>query len=132
MLKLLLVVANKEDYSGFATELVKQKDVDLLWADSGEKALDMVSAGPVDLVITDEKLIDMNGLEFALRLLSVNPMVNCSAVSSLDAKEFHDKSEGLGLMSQLPPRPGAGDALELLAKLKKLKNLTECSALNSK
>lgn len=124
MLKLLMVASSKEDFSDFTQELVKQKDVDLKWADSGQKALDMVLVGPVDLVITDEKLKDINGLKLALSLLSVNPMVNCSVVSSLDAEQFHEASEGLGLMSQLPPRPGAGQALELLARLRELKNLT--------
>ncbi len=131
MLKLLLVVANKENFSNFAQELIKQKDVDLSWADSGQKALDMVFASPVDLVITDENLKDMTGLELALRLLSVNPMVNCSAVSSLDAKQFHEVSEGLGVVSQLPPKPGVKNALELLMRIRELKNLTTSGSFHN-
>ena len=131
MLKLLLVAATKESFSDFAQELVKQKDVDLLWADSGQKAMDMVSASPVDLVVADENLKDMTGLEFALQLLSVNPMVNCSVVSSLDAEQFHEASEGLGLMSQLHPQPGAEQAVELLIRLRELKNLTTQSAFHN-
>ncbi|MGB5158765.1 response regulator [Desulfobacterium sp. N47] len=131
MLKLLMVVANKENFSNFAQELIKQKDVDLSWADSGQKALDMVFASPVDLVITDENLKDMTGLELALRLLSVNPMVNCSAVSSLDAKQFHEVSEGLGVVSQLPPKPGVKNALELLMRIRELKNLTTSGSFHN-
>ncbi|MBU1052312.1 MAG: response regulator [Proteobacteria bacterium] len=124
MLKLLLVTATKENFFDFAKEIEKQKDVEVLWADLGQKALDMVSVSPVDLVVADENLKDMTGLQLALRLLSVNPMVNCSVVSSLDAKQFHEASEGLGLISQLLPRPVAEQAVELLVRLKEIKNLT--------
>lgn len=124
MLKLLLVAATKENFSDFVQELVKQKDVDLLWANSGREALDIISADTVDLVVADENLKDMTGLQLALRLVLVNPMINCSVASSLDAKQFHEESEGLGLMSQLPPRPDAKHAEKLLAHLKEIKNLT--------
>jgi DNA-binding response OmpR family regulator len=123
MLKILLVFGNKEEFSDFAQELVKQKDVVILWADSGQKALDIISDSAVDLVVSDENLVDMTGLQFALRLLSINPMVNCSVVSSLDAEQFHEASEGLGLMSQLRPRPDAEQAIELFIRLRELKNL---------
>ncbi|MFH2045581.1 MAG: response regulator [Pseudomonadota bacterium] len=124
MLKVLLVTAIKENFFDFAKEIEKQKDAIVLWTDLGQKALDMVSVSPVDLVVADENLKDMTGLQLALRLLSVNPMVNCSVVSSLDAEQFHEASEGLGLMSQLLPHPVAEQAVELLVRLKEINNLT--------
>jgi CheY-like chemotaxis protein len=124
MMKLLLVTPNQENFSDFAQALAGNNDVELTWADSGQKALDMVSVTPVDLVVTDENLVDMTGLRLALRLLHVNPMVNCSVVSSLTAEQFHEASEGLGLLAQMPPRPDSDHAEELLRRLKDLKNLT--------
>jgi hypothetical protein len=73
--------------------------------------------------VTDEKLGDMTGIEFARRLLSVNPVINCASVSPLSPKDFHEASEGLGLLAQLPIRPGEEDAKDLLQRLKNLKNL---------
>jgi CheY-like chemotaxis protein len=123
MLKLLLVSPDKDSLSGLASALEKDDDVDLSWAESGARALEIISDTVVDLVVTDERLGDMTGIEFARRLLLVNPMINCASVSPLSPKDFHEASEGLGLLAQLPIRPGEEDAKDLLQCLKNLKNL---------
>ncbi len=123
MLKLLLVSLDEDSLSGLASALREHGDVDLSWAESGEKALDIASDTAIDLVVTEERLGDMTGLEFARRLLSVNPMINCASVSRLSSENFHEVSEGLGLMAQLPIQPGKEDAEELLQRLRNLKNL---------
>ena len=123
MLKLLLVSPDKDAMSALASALAKHGDVELSWAESGGKALGLASDTAVDLVVTDESLGDMTGLEFAQRLLSVNAMINCAAVSRLSPEEFHEASEGLGLLAQLPIRPGEEEAEDLLQRLKNLKNL---------
>jgi len=122
MLKLLLVSPNKASLSGLASALVEHGDVDLSWAESGEKALEIASDTAIDLVVTDERLGDMTGLEFAGRLLSVNPIINCASVSRLSPEDFHEVSEGLGLMAQLPIQPSKEDAEKLLQHLRNLKS----------
>jgi len=124
MLKLLIVSPDKNSLSGLASALVEHADVDLSWAESGEAALEIASGYAIDLVVTDESLGDMTGLEFAGRLLLVNPMINCASVSRLSPEKFHEISEGLGLMVQLPIQPGKEHAEELLQRLKNLKKLT--------
>jgi len=124
MLKLLLVTPDKDSLSGLSSALVEHGDVDLSLAESGKTALDIASGTAIDLVVTDEKLGDMTGLEFAAILLSVNPMINCACVSRLSPEKLHEASEGLGLMAQLPIKPGKEHAEELLERLKYIKNLT--------
>ena len=123
MLKLLLVSPDKDSLSAFASALVKDGDVDLSWAESGERALEIASDTNIDLAVTEESLGDMTGLKFAGRLLSVNPMITCASVSSLSAENFHEASEGLGLMAQLPIQPGKEHAEEVLQRLRYLKGL---------
>ena len=123
LFKLLLVSPDKYSLSGLALALVEHGDVDLSWEKSGEAALGIVADTAIDLVVVDEKLGDMTGLEFAGRLLSVNPMVNCASVSRLSPDKFHEISEGLGLMAQLPIQPGKEHAEELLQRLKYLRYL---------
>jgi hypothetical protein len=65
----------------------------------------------------------MTGIEFMKKLLSINPMINCAAVSLLSPEEFHEASEGLGVLMQLPVSPGKQDAQNLLQRLNDLKNL---------
>ena len=118
MIRILLVTTDRDSLAGFASALAGNEEVGLLWEESGGKALSMVEDSPVELVVTDETLEDMTGLELAERLLSINPMISCAAVSPLSAKQFHEASEGLGLLAQLPPRPGKEQAEALLQHLK--------------
>jgi CheY-like chemotaxis protein len=121
MMKLLLVSPDKSSLSKLASALKEHDDVELLTTESGKKALAMVSESAVDLVVTDEELGDMTGLEFARRLISLNPMINCATVSGLEPERFHEVSEGLGLMDQLPTRPGKENAERLLRNLRLIK-----------
>ena len=123
MFKLLLVSPDKTSLSGLASALAEYSNVDLSWTEYGKEALDIASNNTIDLVITDEWIGDMTGLEFADRLLTVNPRINCASVSQLSPDEFHAASEGLGLMAQLPNQPGREDAEKLIQCLGNLKNL---------
>jgi CheY-like chemotaxis protein len=122
VLKLLLVSPDKGSWTGLASGLEKHGDVDLSWAESGSSALDVISQVVFDLVVTDENLGDMTALEFAAKLPSINPMINCALVSSLSPQDFHEASEGLGVLAQLSLRPGEKEAQDLIARLKILKN----------
>ena len=122
---LLMVVSPGNDFlSDLALALVEHDDVRLLWVESAEKALDIASVKAIDLIITDERLRDSTGLELAARLLTVNPMINCASVSHLSHESFHEASEGLGIMAQLPIHPGKEHAESLLHRLRQIKNLT--------
>ena len=125
MLKLLLVSPDENSLSGLASALKEHDDVELFQAKSGEAGLLMAPDAAIDLVVTDESLGDMTGLEFAERLLSLDPMINCASVSRLSSESFHNVSEGLGIMAQLPVQPGKESAEELLERLRSLKNLMD-------
>ena len=47
----------------------------------------------------------------------VNAMVNTAVVTAMDEEEFHEASEGLGVLSSLPQEPGADAAKGLLDRL---------------
>ena len=121
MENLLLVSSDEVSLSDLASALEKDGDVDVSWAKSGLEALKSVSDSAFDLVITDEILADMTGLELAGKLLSVNPMIQCASVTTLSQKEYHEKSEGLGLMDPLPDRSGEKDAERLMQDLRRIK-----------
>jgi len=120
MLKLLLASRDKDSLSGLSTALNADDDIKLLTAESGEKTLSMISENPLDLVVADEDIGDMTGLELVRRLLKINPMINSAVVSRLGHDEFHEASEGLGIMFQLPKQPDKKDAEELIKTLKQI------------
>ncbi len=132
MIRLLLVTPYRNSLLELASAMEKYDDVELIWIDSGQKALDKLSKTSMDLVVTDKELGDMTGLEFAEKLVLVNPMINCAVLSSLPSDEFHEASEGLGIFAQLPLRPGKPDAEKLLNDLRKLKDLTAGITIGNK
>ena len=118
MIKLLIVTSNNDPFSTFAASLDAQADIALDWAASGADAISRISQTPVDLVVVNEHLEDMPGLEFIEKMLSINPMINSAVVSSLTSEEFHEASEGLGILAQLPLLPDAHEADDLVSRLK--------------
>jgi len=123
MLKLLLVNRDIDSFSALSSALSGQEDIELDVSPSGEKALAMLSSKAVDLVVADEDLGDMTALDLSSRLLKINTMINCAVVSSLPPEEFHEASEGLGIMTQLPKQPGVKDAEDLIKTLKQIKGM---------
>jgi len=123
MLKLLLVSNSMKFLSEFSYVLNEIDKNEILSAETCDTALKMIKDNAIDLVITDEDIGDMSGLDFARRLISYSPMTNCVAVSSLSEKDFHEASEGLGLMDHLPADPGRSDAEKLLNNLRRIKGL---------
>ena len=124
MIKILLVTSEKEPFLEFANILKQKDDVELFWTLTGQETLEAISDNPVDLVIVNENLGDMTGIELMKKLLPINAMINCAAVSSLSSEEFHEASEGLGVLVQLPSNPGEFEAEDLLKRLRNLKDLT--------
>jgi CheY-like chemotaxis protein len=122
MLNILLVSRDKTSMSALKAGL-EENDAQTAWADSGRYGLSVIAERQFDLVVTDENLGDMTGLEFIKTIIARKPMVNCAVVSSLLPEDFHEASEGLGILMQLPVNPGLEYAEELLEQLKKILNL---------
>jgi len=123
MIKLLLVASARESLADLASTLEEEGGVETRWARTGTEALALAAGDPWDLLVSEEKLEDMDGLELIRRLLRVNAMINTALVSRLPEEEFHELSEGLGILSSLPPEPGGAQARELMARLKGIKGL---------
>jgi DNA-binding response OmpR family regulator len=117
MTKTLIVGRQSASLSALRAGLLKH-DVEVAWAESSSQGMSMIAERAYDLVVTDEDLGDMTGLEFVRWVISKMPMVNCAAVSSLTSEDFHEKSEGLGILMQLPVKAGQEHAETLLGKLK--------------
>jgi CheY-like chemotaxis protein len=121
-IKVLLTSRDEASMSDFRAGLDKNR-VQTAWEKSGSLALARITQENFDLVVADENLADMSGLEFCEKVISQNPMVNLAAVSSLSPADFHEASEGLGIMMQLPVRPGQKQAEKLLNQLTTIMSL---------
>ncbi len=93
----------------------------ILRCSSGAEALKIVrEQRDIMLTVAAEKLADMSGLELVQKILAVNAMIGCAVVSQLSAADFHEESEGLGILMRLPVNPGGESAAELLAHLRRI------------
>ena len=68
----------------------------LMWASSGEEAINKVDSNNVDLVIMDISMEGINGLEAAKRIREVNKKVKIILLTIADNWEYKDKALNAG------------------------------------
>ena len=113
MLNLLLASTRPNRFETLLEALSALQPVTLSQASGGHAALERVRSAVVDLIIIDEELGDMAGEELVRRLLKVNAMINTVLVSTASPDDFHERTEGLGILMPLPPTCGETEAIAL-------------------
>ena len=121
MMQILLAGGNLASMPAFKTAL-ENNGARVTCLDSGQQTLGAVSKNKFDLLVVDETLEDMPGLELIESVIMNQPMLNCAAVSSLSKEDYHEASEGLGILMQLPPAPGREEADALMKHLNKIQS----------
>ena len=121
----ILTVGRAGSFEAFNHEVDARDDAWTTMVDAGAAALDMLSKTPVDLVVVDEALADMSGLELARQVAVRWPLTAVALVSTLEGEDFHETTEGLGILAQLPPRPGRTDARRLLETLVRVMRMSQ-------
>ena len=120
MLRIVLAATRPEIIHAFAEYLSSDPEVHLQPVASGAAALNAVRTSSPHLVVIDSDLPDTTSLSLVPELIMANAMVNTAVVSSLSEEDFHEASEGLGVLAHLPVNPGRSDASELLRRLKEV------------
>ena len=123
MLNIILASARPEAMPDFVQALTSEAQVHLNQVHSGAEAVAAVKAAAPHLVIIDSELPDTVPLGLVQKLLMTNAMVNTAVISPLAEAEFHEQSEGLGIMQNLPMAPDSGNAALLLQKLRQITGL---------
>jgi hypothetical protein len=102
--------------------------MDIEWIDTGKNLLKRLSPPLVDkkigLVIVDGTLPGETARNLVEQVVMQSPMTNCVATSALSPEEFHEAFEGLGVLMQLPLKPGPQDAQTLVTHLNKILDMT--------
>jgi CheY-like chemotaxis protein len=127
-MKILLIGNEWSVFDGMARRLEQEDDFRLVYVGSGAAGLEQLRENgkkAVHLVIVGGHLSDMAGIRFIRQLVRINPLVNTAVVGSMPDKVFHEETEGLGVLMQLPPYPGEQDAEKLLAMLKKITGMMQ-------
>lgn len=120
MVNILLLSDDVGNFAGLETGLKRYENTNCFRAETSQLALELISEKAIDLVIVDDTFADASGIDFVKQLVSENPMTNCALVSSLSEKAFHEATEGLGILMQLPRQPGEKQAQLLMDTLYKI------------
>lgn len=120
MLHILLATARPEAFHSFCELLLSAPEVSLDHAMSGTEALIAVRKASPHLVVIDSELPDFDAFDLVRELLVADAMIGTAVVSPLSEEEFHEASEGLGVLARLPVEPRGADAAELLDKLRRV------------
>ena len=117
MTRILMVTNKRETLETLARALRAESTVELDWAYERRNALHLITAWRPHLVVVDEYVGYLTNLEFIRQIIETDAFIHTAAVSRLPREAFHEVAEGLGVLAQLPPRPGILDAERLLALL---------------
>jgi two-component SAPR family response regulator len=115
----MIITRQPGRFFDLAKGLSENNSNEIIWADSLKSAYTAAS-GSIDLIVIDEKVEEQTGLDIVKEVVRINAMANLALVSSLSSDEFHEVSEGLGIMAQLPPDSDGENAGFLLNCLNKL------------
>jgi len=69
----IMLVDDEERFLTTTKKLLNKKGYDVLTAMNGKEALERLGCGPLDVIILDVKMPDMDGLETLGRLKKTNP-----------------------------------------------------------
>ncbi len=116
MKRFLIITQNADNFSRLAEGLSDKNANEIIWADS-VTAAQAAATGSIDLIIIDEKVEGQSCMDIAKDMIRVNAMANLVLVTGLAPEEFHEASEGLGIMAQLPLNPDEKNAELLLNTL---------------
>lgn len=124
MINLVLTSKNSDMLSRYTLIFEDIGGFSLTRISSGQETLDFIASHQIQLVIADEMLDEMTGLELAEKMLPISPMTNCALISSLSPKDFHESSEGLGVVSQLTSNPDPEEINLFLKHIRKIFSFT--------
>ena len=113
----LLISERMEKMSGFFHALQDNKAINLLTASAVEDCISMAEYHAPALIIVDEQIGALSGLELVRCLIKVNAFLNIVVLSSLSDEDFHLQAEGLGILTKLSIQPGEKEADRIIGLL---------------
>ncbi len=125
MLNILVADSQDNSMQNLVSVFKQNHKVRVTTTQTGSQALELLSSQAFELVVTAERLKDISGLALIKKIVTTNPMINCAAESGLGHDDFHEASEGLGILMQLPLRPKTEHATALLKQVQDICNLMD-------
>ncbi|MCK5097102.1 MAG: hypothetical protein KAR45_03325 [Desulfobacteraceae bacterium] len=123
MTQILVATPNKDSLIDFSAGF-GENDITITWAKGCEEVVSQIKNKKFDLLVVDEMLSDIKGLECIKKVIFENPFLNTAAISSLSPEDYHEESEGFGVLMQIPVNPGFEDGKKLIDYLNNILKIT--------
>ncbi|MEN3045965.1 MAG: response regulator [Candidatus Hydrothermales bacterium] len=114
----ILVVEDEGPLSFFITQSLKEEH-DVVWARSGEEALEKFVPGEFDIIITDIKLPGISGLELLSKIQMHDPNIKSIVITAYDSFETREKVKNINADFFLPKPFTVQTLKEAIRKLMK-------------
>ena len=113
----LLIVDDSDDARNLAAKALRESGAELLYAESGEQALEVMAKHPPDLVVTDLMMGGMSGLELLQKTADVHPAVPVILMTAMGSEEIAAEALRCGAASYVPKRNLLRDLGPTVAKV---------------
>ena len=107
---ILFISERLNKLSDFIDALQKNTAINLLTASAVEDGISMAEYHAPILIIVDEQVGALSGLDLVRRLMKVNAFLNTVVLSTMSHEDFHLLTEGLGILAKLSIQPGEKEA----------------------
>lgn len=111
----VLVAGSETPLLSRMNAFLAENQIQTVLVETFDQALSEIERRSFDLLITDETLKKKTGRQLIEAVISLNPLINCVAVSSLDEDVFHEAFEGLGVLMRLDPNAGEDDFEKMIS-----------------
>ena len=118
MAKIAIITDDVEKYRVVVDSLDEHGDTWACYSSAGGTAAAGLCETPPDLIIVDETLTTIDGLALVRELLEKNAFFSIAVASDRPPDEFHEVSEGLGVVMQLGDPPGTDDVRKVMDYLR--------------
>ena len=119
MPQIVILTHREPDFKEFSQYLAEVSTWPVVCS-SSVKEVDLTFGKAPDLLIVDETVGGVGALAVAREIIEINAMINMAVVSELSEEDFHEASEGLGIMARIPTHPGTEDAQRLFDLLRQM------------
>lgn len=131
---MLRIVFAAKNYSGFVSlvdRLRQEPKTELIPVSSASAALQTLAEKNVQLLVAAELLEDSSGVACVRQVATQFPLVHTALCSALAPEDFHEFTEGLGVLMQLPLQPDHSDAEQILQRMAHISGLLNNTTANA-
>ena len=109
----ILVIDDKATQRDVLNGYLKKKGYKIFSSSSGQEGIDIVKNNPIDIILSDFKMPDLNGIEVLEQIKKINPEISFVIVTAYGTVENAVKAMRLGAFDYIS-KPVDLDELDLM------------------